>query len=208
MPLSSLLNQPRIHGLRSALDVLDAPEPVREALDPEAREAAVALVLRDRGGLEVLLIKRAEIDGDPWSGHMALPGGKRDRDDATLVDTAIREAWEETGLDLVSRGLHLGRLSFVAPRTPRLPPLYITPHVFAVPGSSRAVPDPGEVEEVLWIPLETLASPEIHGEVTIRFGSESRDFPALRIDNRIIWGLTHRILTEFLEVIEPLEGLG
>ena len=74
--------------------------------------------------------------------------------------------------------------------------------------SSTAIPDPGEVEEVLWIPLGILASPAVRGEVTIRFGDESRDFPALRIDNRIVWGLTHRILTEFLEVIEPLEGLG
>jgi 8-oxo-dGTP pyrophosphatase MutT (NUDIX family) len=124
------------------------------------------------------------------------------------VETAVREAREETGLELATHGLHLGRLSFVAPRTPRLPPLYITPHVFAVPGSSTAIPDPGEVEEVLWIPLGILASPAVRGEVTIRFGDESRDFPALRIDNRIVWGLTHRILTEFLEVIEPLEGLG
>ena len=60
--------------------------------------------------------------------------------------------------------------------------------------------DPGEVEEVLWVPLTTLASPSVRGEVTIRFGHESRDFPALRIDNRIVWGLTHRILTEFIEV--------
>ncbi len=208
MPLTSLLTQPRIHSLRSALEALDAPEPVASEVDPRAREAAVALVLRDRGGLEVLLIKRAEIDGDPWSGHMALPGGKRDPTDSSLIYTAIREAREETGLELASHGLHLGRLSLVAPRTPRLPPLYITPHVFAVPGSSRAVPDPGEVEEVLWVPLTTLASPTVRGEVTIRFGPESRDFPALRIENRIVWGLTHRILTEFLKVIEPLEGVG
>jgi 8-oxo-dGTP pyrophosphatase MutT (NUDIX family) len=207
MPLAALLNQPRIQRLQSAL-ASRAVTPGAAPADWSRFEAAVALVLRDRGGLDVLLIKRAEIDGDPWSGHMALPGGRRDPQDPTLMETAIRETLEETGVELASRSVHLGRLSDVAPQGPSLPPMYITPHVFAVPGDSDAAPNPREVDEVLWVPLSTLASPQVRGEVTIRFEDESRDFPALKVEGRIVWGLTHRILTEFLEVVEPLEGLG
>ncbi len=55
--------------------------------------AAVAVILRERGGVvEVLVIRRAERIGDRWSGQAALPGGKVDADDATIDDTALREA--------------------------------------------------------------------------------------------------------------------
>jgi 8-oxo-dGTP pyrophosphatase MutT (NUDIX family) len=207
MPLATLLNQPRIQRLQTALGA-HTVTPGAAPSDSSRFEAAVALVLRDRGGLDVLLIKRAEIDGDPWSGHMALPGGRRDAGDSTLRETAIRETLEETGVELASRSIHLGRLSDVAPQSPRLPPMYITPHVFAVPRDSDAAPNPREVDEVLWVPLTTLASPRVRGEVTIRFENESREFPALKVEGRIVWGLTHRILTEFLDLIAPLEGLG
>ena len=66
---------------------------------PDTREAAVAVLVRPREELEILLIKRAEHEKDPWSGHMALPGGRRDPDDADLLTTALREAEEEIGAD-------------------------------------------------------------------------------------------------------------
>jgi 8-oxo-dGTP pyrophosphatase MutT (NUDIX family) len=77
------------------------------------RQAAVAAVLRappDGGDAEILLMRRAERHGDPWSGHMAFPGGRREEGDATLLDTAIREAREEVGLDLRAHGTLLARL--------------------------------------------------------------------------------------------------
>ncbi|MFC1500453.1 NUDIX hydrolase, partial [Candidatus Zixiibacteriota bacterium] len=70
--------------------------------DPDGRiQAAVALVLVPAGeGLEMLLIKRTERDDDPWSGQMAMPGGRRDAEDDDLCQTAIRETREETAVDL------------------------------------------------------------------------------------------------------------
>ena len=89
------------------------------ASDPQPLEghaqAAVSLVLRTAAELEVLLIKRAESERDPWSGHMALPGGRREPGDPDLAGTAIRETAEETGVELEARGWRLGRLAEVSP---------------------------------------------------------------------------------------------
>lgn len=91
------MQDPRLELLRRALRARGA---MRLERRPEHREAAVALLLRPREQLEILLIKRAERDTDPWSGHMALPGGRREPGDADLVTTAFRETEEETGVPL------------------------------------------------------------------------------------------------------------
>jgi 8-oxo-dGTP pyrophosphatase MutT (NUDIX family) len=81
-----------------------------------ARRAAIALVLLEQeSALEVLLIERAQRDGDPWSGHMALPGGHVEPSDSDLGATAERETFEEVGLDLQRWGERLGQLSDCTP---------------------------------------------------------------------------------------------
>ena len=112
---------------------LTARQPV-PLLQPRTIEAAVALILVATldGDLEVLFIQRAELTGDPWSGHMALPGGRRSPDDSDLLATAIREAREETGIEL-PRDYVLGQLDEFAPRTPTLPPVVVRPYVFGLP---------------------------------------------------------------------------
>ncbi|HKI95485.1 MAG TPA: NUDIX domain-containing protein, partial [Gemmatimonadales bacterium] len=118
-----------IDSIRNALEDRSAVE----ASVAGALEAAVALTMApDAGGrLSILLIKRAERAGDPWSGQMALPGGRRDRVDATLEETARRETLEETGVDLL-RGVRLGVLDDLRPQSRHLPPLVVRPYVFAL----------------------------------------------------------------------------
>src|SRR6476646_9126644 len=77
--------------------------PGHRAEDAEGLRAAVAAIMRERNGrAEILFIKRAERESDPWSGHMAFPGGRREPSDETLLHTARRETLEEVGLDLAS----------------------------------------------------------------------------------------------------------
>jgi 8-oxo-dGTP pyrophosphatase MutT (NUDIX family) len=169
-----------------------------------AREAAVALLVRAHDELEILLIKRAEHEADPWSGHVALPGGRRDDDDDDLMHTALREASEEVGIT-IKRGAQLvGGLDEVSPRTPRLPPLIIAPFVFTVPSDTTPVIDTREVEAAIWVPLSALRDESAASEILITLEGGSLAFPSLRYGDYVIWGLTHRILVQFLELTEGL----
>src|SRR5438105_2270539 len=76
------------------------------------KKAAVAAIVRERNAeLELLFIRRAEHPQDPWSGHMAFPGGRVDHDDPDALAAAVRETREELGLDLGVHGEKLGELS-------------------------------------------------------------------------------------------------
>ncbi len=167
-------------------------------------EAAVSLILRTGADLEVLLIKRAESERDPWSGHVALPGGRRDPEDANLTRTAIREAAEETGVELSSSGWSLGRLGQVVPSHPALPPITITPYVFGVPEMVEAHANSAEVDRVLWVTVPVLLNPKTRGITTIVLPEGSADFPCYWVDGHAIWGLTFRILSEFGELAGAL----
>jgi 8-oxo-dGTP pyrophosphatase MutT (NUDIX family) len=199
MSRSPLETDPRFWVLSEALasyasDADDPPPP-----DPELLQTAVALVIRANAHLDLLLIKRARSDRDPWSGHMALPGGRRDPDDDTLLHTAVRETLEETGLDVSVGGIQLGRLEEVAPASVRLPRLTITPFVFGVPREAHAYVASREVDAVHWVTLDHLRAPGSHGAVEIPLPGGSREFPCFHVAGEIVWGLTYRILTQFIE---------
>lgn len=168
--------------------------------EPGVIEASVAVVLSPDG--EVLLIRRAEHPDDPWSGHIALPGGRRDPGDKDRLETAIRETREETGLELRREQL-IGELDDLHPRTPYLPPIVIRPFVFAAP-EAAATTCSVEVVECLWTPLRDLAASA--GSARVRIKEREVEVPAFRAGGRIVWGLTHRILAQLLE-LSGLAGL-
>ena len=186
----------RLDLLRHALAARPAYAAERR---PELGEAAVALLLRPREQLEVLLIRRAERERDPWSGHVALPGGRRDAADQDLLDTALRETEEEIGVPRRLARL-LGRLDDLAPRSPRLPPLIIAPWVLAVPPETEAMPDAREVDAAIWVPLDALRSEQAISEILIHAGDDALRFPSLVYREYVVWGLTHQILTQFLDL--------
>jgi 8-oxo-dGTP pyrophosphatase MutT (NUDIX family) len=193
-----LTGDPRFGVLREALSAYASDPEDPPPTESDFLQAAVALVVRAGEPLEVLLIKRARRTGDPWSGHMALPGGRRDPDDATLLDTAVRETVEEIGLDLEEVGVRLGRLEVVRPASPHLPRMSITPYVFGVPAETAAAATSDEVDAVHWVSLDRLRDPGTRGEIAIPLPGGSQPFPGLRVAGDVVWGLTYRILEDFL----------
>ncbi|HEU4565535.1 MAG TPA: CoA pyrophosphatase [Gemmatimonadaceae bacterium] len=170
------------------------------ALEEEARRAAVALILRPGEGdaLELLMIKRAAYEGDPWSGHVALPGGRQEPDES-VEDTAIRETREETAIDLAREARLLGRLDDLEPRSVRLPRLVIAPFVFAYAGDPMVTPSP-EVAEAFWVPVTALRDPAASREIVLELTGGPRRVPSFQHGEYTIWGLTERILRQFLEL--------
>ncbi len=203
-PHGPLETDPRFWVLSEALASYASDEDDPLLFDDAYLQAAVAVVLRAKPDLELLLIKRAQSERDPWSGHMALPGGRRDQDDDDLLTTAVRETREETGVDLDRQGRSLGRLDIVAPSSPRLPKLTISPFVFGVGPDVPAEVASHEIEQVYWIPLSDLRDPATHTTVDIPLPGGTRPFPCFEVAGEIVWGLTHRILTQFLEVAPAL----
>ena len=196
-PLLEAMSDRVIARLRTRLRDRQA---VEETSGPETRFAAVAAVLRVSNGPELLLIKRAEVAHDPWSGHMALPGGRRDASDATLQATAIRETQEELALHL-SDGQILGRLDDIAPRSRALPPIIVRPFV-AVVSSDVALISNREVAATYWVPLALLRAPETQSEYTIARNEGGARFPAYALHGQVVWGLTERIVRQLLALCD------
>ncbi len=180
-------------------------EPETFTVRENTRQAAVAVILRetDPGGTDILFIKRAEKPGDPWSGHMAFPGGHREDSDDSLKQAAMRETLEEIGLDL-SPAEYLGPLDQQR-AMPRGRPLnmLIAPHVFTLSGNPDFTPN-YEVDEVVWTRLGPLASNERHDWETRPMAGQPTIFNGYRLERgHFVWGLTYRMLKSFFTALDP-----
>jgi 8-oxo-dGTP pyrophosphatase MutT (NUDIX family) len=174
---------------------LAAEAPGEAAAAPERRRAAVAALLHDEpAGPRVLLMKRALRDGDPWSGHISLPGGGYHASDATLLATAIRETHEELGIDLAGARL-LGRMAPLHPRTAGPLGIEVTPFVFFAEAPPEPVCGP-EALSAFWLPLPLAASGSL--DATYTYPSSQMTFPSWAYGGHVIWGLTWRILGDLL----------
>ncbi len=195
-PLDVLLAHPDVARLARAL----AAHPGREIEPaPGVRYAATAATLRmGASGPELLLIRRAEAARDPWSGHVAWPGGRREPGDADLVATAVRETREETGIDLARDGRMLGALDDIHPRTPVLPPILVRPYVAVVAGDARVAPS-REVAGHAWVPVPALLDEANWGTAPIAIrtlGVEQR--PVFRYAGLQVWGITEFMLRQLV----------
>lgn len=183
--------------IRRRLAAGDRPLPAAASAGPSTGirpwQAATAVVVApgDDGRAEVAFIRRSERPGDPWSGDMALPGGRRDAGDADLAATARRETLEEIGVPLEQ---HVARLP---DQSGRSHPGLVAAFVHLLDERPSLHPDPREVAEALWIPVHRLLEPSLRSRIQWAGAA----LPTIEDDGRVIWGLTHRILRSFFDAI-------
>jgi 8-oxo-dGTP pyrophosphatase MutT (NUDIX family) len=181
-------------GIFSALvEKLGSQEPQTKG----GRRAAVSVILSDRVAPKILLIKRSEREGDPWSGQIAFPGGKFQEGDGSAKSTAVREAREEVGIDLDVTSEFLGYFHRFQTHTGELD---VVPVVFLLKRSVR-VKTNEEATSHMWVDLEKLASGEARSMYRLDLGGETREMPAFKVGDYVIWGLTHRIISALVEGI-------
>ena len=196
MPADSRLSHPLLRRLAATLArVPGAPADH----DGSPARAAVTVTLRPgpAESVELLLIRRAEREGDPWSGQVALPGGRWSPNDASLLQTALRETWEETGIDLAHVGLVLGTLDELRPRTAALPAIIITPVVVTLDVAAPLVLS-DEVADAFWVSLDVLQDPERTRESQVHSRGATWRVPSFVLGEHVVWGLTERILRQLL----------
>lgn len=169
----------------------------------EYQRAAVAAILRDSdAGAEALFIQRARDERDPWSGHMAFPGGHVEPGDAGLHAAAERETLEELSIDLPSAATHIGCLDDLqAWAGGRAIPLLVRPHVYRLHAPVEIRPNE-EVEDTVWIPLTPLLRGDHDGKIPWKYGDVM--LPCYQVQEHTIWGLTYRMLSNLWEVVGPL----
>jgi len=179
-----------------------AHTPATAARDGTYFEAAVSLILRETrdDDVEVLFIKRATREDDPWSGQIALPGGRHEASDLSLEDTAVRETREEVGLDLRRHGAIIGALDELRPRTPVLPPVIVRPYVATITADAT-IGSSDEVAGLFWAPLDELLDPSATRETEIVVRRMPSVRPAIHFGGHVIWGMTEHILRTFEEII-------
>lgn len=184
--------------IRSALA---SHTPVTADDEEGVRKAAVALIFRvgEARALELLFIKRAEYERDPWSGQIAFPGGRMEASDASLVETAIRETREETGIDLAREGMMIGTLDDLRPRSVGLPAIVVRPYVALLDRTEPLVLSP-EVALSFWQPFDALAHIESWREDTVFARGIQINARVFRHQEHVIWGMTERILAQLLEL--------
>jgi 8-oxo-dGTP pyrophosphatase MutT (NUDIX family) len=170
---------------------LAADHPVPPA-DGKMRAAVAAIVDADA---RVLLMRRTERVGDPWSGHVALPGGRYEPGDGDLFETAIRETREELDVDLRAARA-LGRLPALHPMSSGKHGIEVTPFAFGI--DTAISPRLGsEAAAVFWLPLPLAGSGALDG--SYEYPPAGMTFPCWSYDGFTIWGLTLRILSQLLD---------
>jgi 8-oxo-dGTP pyrophosphatase MutT (NUDIX family) len=183
-------------------------------------QAAVAAVFRPLGletdglagaDIELLFIQRATRAGDPWSGQMAFPGGRRDPIDPSLQATAMRETVEEVGLDLAP-ARYLGSLGRQDGGRATNRRIVVSAHAYWLAGPRPELQPNHEVAATVWVPLRHLGDRDRH--IEYRYVHPDREnpgreqglgaevlFPGIRLDgaDQVIWGLTLRFVRELFD---------
>lgn len=167
---------------------------------PDRPLACVALVLAgDPARPSICLIKRTERADDPWSGHMAFPGGRADPGDPSPSAVAEREAREEVGLHIAAGQLIAPLVELPVRVGGREMKLKLAAFVYVIDGVPPALtPQTDEVAQALWVPLERVYEPASRVRYRFQRDGVDLDFPGIDVGGakNVVWGLTYRVLAE------------
>ncbi len=185
--------------------LLASRDPHKLTIEGDFVHAAVMMILKEEPkGASMLFIKRPDSDSDPFSGHVAFPGGKMKGEDSDKLETAVRETREEIGVDIAHSGRVLGELDDVNPNNPRANTYIVTPYLSVLNEEVTFTPCTREVEEVLWVPLAHLLDEKnFKLRLRERDGIPREDY-AYIYEQYIIWGMTGRILRQFISLTRHL----
>ncbi len=178
----------------SAEVIAKLPTVLKPISNEQGANAAVALLLKPkRNDFDLLLVKRVKNPSDPWSGQMALPGGKCEPKDTSLKATVMRETLEETGITL-DPCRFLGVLNVV--RSEPKPEIRVLPFIVLLEDEPKLKLNRTELETFIWVPYEEVVQSK--GIAEFSFGK----VPAYIFADAIVWGVTYKILSKFVKTVE------
>jgi 8-oxo-dGTP pyrophosphatase MutT (NUDIX family) len=150
----------------------------------------------DSSAPALLLMRRAERKGDPWSGHVSFPGGRVDPTDASTRDAALRELQEETGISAATELVPIGRLSDLLTREHgRHRPMVVSPYVYRTPRTLVLEPS-REAAKLWWEPMANLVAPERRKRMVWRLAGIPLRVSAIDVDDARLWGLSLMMVDE------------
>jgi 8-oxo-dGTP pyrophosphatase MutT (NUDIX family) len=186
-------------------DAVEAYQPGHTHVRNNSRQAAVAAILKpEKKDTEVLFIQRATKEGDPWSGHMAFPGGHKDEEDGNLRHTAERETWEEIGLDLNQHGRYVGQIDSVrANPQGRKIDMIVTPFVYVLETPGVNLAPNVEVADIHWGSLSDMFHGRCLAQEEFEVGGQRQSYPGYSVGDQVVWGLTLRMLEQMFSMLDP-----
>ncbi len=166
--------------------------------DTTKPSSVLMLIYPDKNEPHTIFIKRQEYKG-VHSGQISLPGGKKDPTDTDMQHTALREAWEEIGLDISQVDI-IGKLSNIfIDRSNHL----VHPYVGITHQLNNLIPDPREVNKIIHIPVKDVVFHPPIQHFEFRRNGYKIDMPYYPLQGEILWGATAMMVSEFIAITRP-----
>jgi 8-oxo-dGTP pyrophosphatase MutT (NUDIX family) len=166
--------------------------------EAKPRQSAILILFYEKNeALQIIMIKRAEYDG-VHSGQIAFPGGKKEKADENLIETAYRETFEEVGL----RSEDIDVLGKLSPLWIPVSNMCVHPYVGIYKNNPIFVIQEKEVQKVLTFSLDELLSDEVITKAIFTGRKYSIEAPCYEIGGEKIWGASAMILSELLTILK------
>ena len=170
--------------------------------DKELIKAAVLVPIFSKGGEYHLLFTKRSDRVPSHKGQVSFPGGAHSEADSSLLETALRESWEEVGLKAEDAEI-LGELDDISTTTSRF---NISPFVAFIPYPYEFTLSHDEIDEIFDVPVSALSRRDDWKLETYVFDNQAFINYAYEYNGRVIWGATARIVQQFLEIWELASG--